>query len=146
MEQIIEVGVPLLVTFLAALVSILLGVVTSAVKAKNEQLRQDAQHSKYYGLVNVVTGVIDDVVTDIGSEINDEFDRIVLDGKITKAELDIMVDNVKERVGYIVSEQIKLSAIHDLIDDWDDWLEVKIRAYIINKAKNSKNIVLTADY
>lgn len=113
--------------FLCGLIASVMNLIRSK---KNEQVEK-TRHSNFYNAITKVSEVIDLVLNGVQDSLSDEIRKATADGVVTKEELAEMVAVVKERVGLIIAEEVKLEVITNFIDDWDEWLEAKIKSAIL---------------
>jgi hypothetical protein len=102
----------------------------SVLHAKKSDIISRTQDTKFFTIVNIVANFVDDALATLGAEVIADIKAKSADGQITKQELDELVSTLKAEVGAIISENLKLDFIADYVDDWDKWLEAKIRAFV----------------
>lgn len=129
--------VTLMTAGLAVIIAVL-GIVFSFLRAKNKELAARTSNTKFFNIVSVVTDTVDDVLEGMHDTLVAELKEKTADGNLTEEEVVEIVNNVKEKVGEILSENLKLDFIKDFVDDWDGWLEAKVRAAINRYLRNTK--------
>ncbi len=118
------------VTAVAVFLCGLIGSGIAFLRTKNKEVAQSTKNTLFFGIVSVVSETIDDVLEGLGATMIEEIKEKAADGQITKEEIVEIVDAVKEKVGYLVSENLQLDLMVNFIDDWDEWLEAKIIAAV----------------
>jgi hypothetical protein len=119
----------------------LIGTAISLIISKKNEIVERTKQTRFYGVVNVVSETIDDILLSLEDTLIAEIKAATIDGKITAEEIDNIVAVVKERIGFLIADKIQLDVITDFIDDWDEWLETKIRATIVRYTKINHNEV-----
>ncbi len=138
MDSLVEV----LVSALSVLLMGIIGVGIDFLKKQSNNLAAKTKNTQFQGIVSVVTDTIDDVLNSFEVTIIEGIKQASEDGKVTKEEVNDIVNDIKKQVGFVLNDKIKSSALTDFVDTWDDWLELKVRAavnkYLINSGTETK--------
>jgi hypothetical protein len=125
LETFSGVGLVILVGFACGLISS--GI--SYLREKNRALRERTKSSKYHSAFVVISEIVDDALEAVGTVLIDEIKEASKDGKLTKEEIEGIIVNVATHVNKLVSDKLKVE-LSEIIDDWDEWLQTRIRATI----------------
>lgn len=125
LETFSGVSLVVLVGFVCALISS--GI--SYLREKNKELKERTQSYKFHYAFSAISEIVDDALVGVGSILVDEIKEASKDGKITKEEIDDIVVKMVVHVNKLVSDKLKVE-VNKIIEDWDKWLETKIRATI----------------
>lgn len=125
----------LLEVVLTAFTTLLCGVAAIGFKFLRSQTKlvsTKLEGTKYSNVVNIITETIDDILTSLETTIISELKEKTADGVLTADEIDEIVKEVKNQLSHVLNDRIKSETILNFVDDYDEWIETKIKA-IINK-------------
>lgn len=117
---------------LVTLVGFACGLISTGIsylREKNRALKEITKSSKYHSVFVVISEIVDDALEGVGSILINEIKEASKDGKLTKEEIEGIIENVVAHVNKLVSDKLKVE-VTEVIEDWDKWLETKIRAAI----------------